>query len=134
MGDLKQALLETQDMCIGTRMRLACYLTPLCYSLLRPWTATVHERSFPAVLCMLSADMLEKGYEWAAKFGEPLNANSKRYKIQPKCCQLARQGSRYVCAHAWQPTYELPFGDPVTGREWKKDRPDTGTYEGGTFV
>ena len=30
-------------------------------------------------------------------------------------------------------TRELPKGNPITGREWDKDRPDTGSYEGGTF-
>lgn len=41
---------------------------------------------------------------------------------------------RCRCAHAWRPSYTLPIGDPITGREWNKVRPDTGTYEGGTIT
>ena len=77
--------------------------------------------------------MIEKGYEWAAKFGTPRNANPKRYRLQPKCCRIKYQDNRYVCAHEWKPKYELPIGDPTTGREWLKPRPETGTYEGGNF-
>ncbi len=30
--------------------------------------------------------------------------------------------------------FELPFGNPANGKAWSKEtRPDTGTYEGGTF-
>ncbi|KXZ45058.1 hypothetical protein GPECTOR_59g667 [Gonium pectorale] len=78
-------------------------------------------------------DMLTRGYEWAAKYGMPQNLPPKRYRIQPKCCKVKPEKSRFVCAHPYEPRWELPFGNPITGREWDKDRPDTGTYEGGTF-
>ncbi|KAL6755005.1 hypothetical protein V8C86DRAFT_2686314 [Haematococcus lacustris] len=77
-------------------------------------------------------DMLTNGFEWAAKFGEPRNAPPKRYMIQPKCCQIKWEHDRYRCAHEWKPVFEIPIGNPNTGREWTKARPDTGTYEGGT--
>ena len=37
------------------------------------------------------------------------------------------------CAHKWEVKPELPFGDPITGRNWSKPGPDIGTYQGGTF-
>lgn len=84
-----------------------------------------------------NADMLSKGFEWAYKYGEPRNADPKRYRVQPKCCKLQHamtQGrGSFKCAHEWLPKLELPIGDPVTGREWTKARPDIGTYPGGTF-
>ena len=50
------------------------------------------------------------------------------------CCQIKLGGrSRYTCAHDWPIKFELPFGNPITGRGWDKERPDTGTYQGGTF-
>ncbi|KAG2488207.1 hypothetical protein HYH03_013201 [Edaphochlamys debaryana] len=39
----------------------------------------------------------------------------------------------YECAHPYEPVWELPFGNPLTGGAWDHDRPDIGTYEGGTF-
>jgi hypothetical protein len=39
----------------------------------------------------------------------------------------------YGCAHDWPLKYELPIGDPITGKVWTKDKPDIGTYEGGDF-
>lgn len=80
-----------------------------------------------------ATDMLTRGYEWTFKYGQPVNANSKRYRLQPKCCKLRYRHHHYECDHKWEPRYELPFGDPVTGREWKKDRVDIGTYIGGSF-
>eukprot|EP00955_Chlamydomonas_euryale_P072312 361363-Chlamydomonas_euryale.AAC.2 len=81
--------------------------------------------------------MLTKGFEWTYMYGEPRNADTKRYRIQPPCCKIrwgaAGGRQQFVCATPWQPKYELPIGDPVTGREWTKARPDTGTYQGGTF-
>lgn len=81
--------------------------------------------------------MITKGFEWAYMYGEPRNADPKRYRVQPKCCSIklgmAAGRQQFVCSHKWEPKWELPVGDPVTGREWKKDRPDTGTYQGGTF-
>ena len=104
--------------------------------------------------------MIEKGFEYAYMYGEPKNADTKRYRITPKCCKVCLQkyptqsfnlspgnlsplhlpqvdyggDSRgYRCAHKWEPKFELPIGDPITGREWIKPRPDTGTYQGGTF-
>ena len=79
------------------------------------------------------ADMLTHGFEWAAKYGAPQNAVPKRYRLQPKCCKLAVKGWQTKCGHTWEPVWELPKGNPITGREWDKDRPDTGSYEGGTF-
>ncbi|PNW74176.1 hypothetical protein CHLRE_13g588350v5 [Chlamydomonas reinhardtii] len=78
-------------------------------------------------------DMLTHGFEWAAKYGAPQNAVPKRYRLQPKCCKLAVKGWQTKCGHTWEPVWELPKGNPITGREWDKDRPDTGSYEGGTF-
>lgn len=37
---------------------------------------------------LLDADMLNKGYEWSYKYGEPRNAPPKRYLVQPKCCRV----------------------------------------------
>ena len=83
-----------------------------------------------------NTDMIERGFEYAFMHGEPRNANSKRYRMMPMCCQLRRE--RYdmtSCAHDWPVKFELPMGDPLTGRaEWTRGgRPDTGTYEGGTL-
>jgi hypothetical protein len=30
--------------------------------------------------------MIDRGYEWAAKYGEPANKPPKRYRFQPKWC------------------------------------------------
>ena len=38
------------------------------------------------------------------------------------------------CAHDWEVKFELPFGDPNTGKNWSKPVPDIGTYQGGTFM
>ena len=32
--------------------------------------------------------MIEKGFEYAYKYGEPRNADSKRYRLIPKCCKV----------------------------------------------
>ncbi|GLI65785.1 hypothetical protein VaNZ11_009401 [Volvox africanus] len=80
-----------------------------------------------------ATDMIMHGYEWAAKYGHPQNAQAKRYRFQPKCCSLQINRTHFVCGHAWKPSFDLPLGDPFTGREWDKDRPDPGTYVGGTF-
>ena len=32
--------------------------------------------------------MIEKGFEYAYKYGEPRNADSKRYRVIPKCCKV----------------------------------------------
>eukprot|EP00798_Chlamydomonas_sp_ICE-L_P012581 gene12581-15805_t len=80
-----------------------------------------------------ATDMITKGFEWASKFGAPHNAVPKRYRIQPKCCRIEWSSRRiYACSHDWRPKFELPIGDMTTGRDWAKDRPDTGTYVGGT--
>lgn len=76
--------------------------------------------------------MINKGFEWAYKFGEPRNANPKRYLVQPKCCKIHWKDNKYDCAHEWSPKFELPVGDPITGRAWIKPKKDTGTFEGGT--
>ena len=34
------------------------------------------------------ADMIDRGYEWAAKYGEPANKPPKRYRFQPKWCAM----------------------------------------------
>ncbi|KAG2485806.1 hypothetical protein HYH03_015517 [Edaphochlamys debaryana] len=83
-----------------------------------------------------AVDMLTKGYEWAAKYGQPRNANPRRYRMKPKCCELTLPkgpNPSIRCAHPYEPVWELPLGNPTTGKEWDKDRPDLGTYEGGTF-
>lgn len=68
-------------------------------------------------------------------FRVPQNGEPKRYRLQPSCCrvELNPRGSAYQCAHPWQPSTELPYGNPVTGRAWDKDRPDFGKYDGGDF-
>lgn len=76
--------------------------------------------------------MINKGFEWAFKFGEPQNAKPKKYLVQPKCCQIKFEKGAYQCAHEWNPVFELPIGDPITGREWNKPKPDTGTHIGGS--
>lgn len=52
---------------------------------------------------------------------------------QPKSCKICYEHDKYECAHPWEPKFEIPIGDPITGRARTKTRPDTGTYEGGTF-
>lgn len=37
------------------------------------------------------------------------------------------------CAHDWEVKFELPFGDPNSGKVWSRPVPDMGTYQGGTF-
>ena len=39
--------------------------------------------------------MIEKGFEYAYKYGEPRNADSKRYRVIPKCCKV--WGRRNLC-------------------------------------
>jgi hypothetical protein len=34
------------------------------------------------------------------------------------------------CGHSYQPHYELPYGNTVTGSAWSKDFPDPGSYNG----
>eukprot|EP00200_Dunaliella_tertiolecta_P002061 CAMPEP_0202342448 /NCGR_PEP_ID=MMETSP1126-20121109/3006_1 /ASSEMBLY_ACC=CAM_ASM_000457 /TAXON_ID=3047 /ORGANISM="Dunaliella tertiolecta, Strain CCMP1320" /LENGTH=474 /DNA_ID=CAMNT_0048933401 /DNA_START=1018 /DNA_END=2442 /DNA_ORIENTATION=+ len=76
-----------------------------------------------------ASDMLNKGFEWAYKYGEPKNFKSRTYMVQPKCCQVQWVSGQYRCAHDWPVKYELPKGDP-SGRPWMKNYPDMGTYEG----
>jgi len=81
-----------------------------------------------------ASDMISQGFEYAYKYGEPRNADPKRYRVAPRCCQITLDGQgRFRCGHPWEPKFELPIGDPVTGRDWIKPRPDTGTYQGGAF-
>ena len=86
-------------------------------------------------LCTPHTDMIEKGFEYAFMYGEPRNANSKRYRMVPKCCRLRLEKFGITrCEHDWQVMFELPTGDPITGKVWTRgDRPDMGTYEGGAF-
>lgn len=79
--------------------------------------------------------MLTRGYEWAAKHGEPSNAPPKKYRLQPPCCKVVQAKTKYdyTCGHPWEPKFELPWGNPITGRAWDKPRPDTGSYLGGDF-
>ena len=81
--------------------------------------------------------MIEKGFGHAYMYGEPRNANSKRYRMLPKCCQLSleKRGGLTRCAHDWPVKFELPVGDPSTGQAVfdRGGRPETGTYEGGMF-
>ena len=32
--------------------------------------------------------MIEKGFEYAYMYGEPRNADSRRYRVVPKCCKV----------------------------------------------
>eukprot|EP00798_Chlamydomonas_sp_ICE-L_P018468 gene18468-24959_t len=81
-----------------------------------------------------ATDMLTKGFEWASKYGDPMNAAPKRYRVQPKCCEIKWEDRLYKCAHEWKPNFELPVGDMTNGRNWTKEHPDTGTYIGGTHL
>lgn len=36
----------------------------------------------------MTADMLSKGFEWTYKWGKPLNKQTRRYMMQPKCCNV----------------------------------------------
>ncbi|EFJ50201.1 hypothetical protein VOLCADRAFT_89086 [Volvox carteri f. nagariensis] len=80
-----------------------------------------------------ATDMITRGFEWAAKYGHPQNAPPKRYRFQPKCCKVRVEKTQFQCAHPWSPSLELPFGNAITGQPWDKDRPDPGSYVGGTF-
>lgn len=85
-------------------------------------------------LLMRATDMITKGYEWTAKYGRPRNNPAKTYKFQPPCCKLKPDLTFFWCDKPtnWEPSLDLPFGNPINGREWKKPEPDPGTYEGGT--
>eukprot|EP00798_Chlamydomonas_sp_ICE-L_P018469 gene18469-24960_t len=76
--------------------------------------------------------MINHGFEYGYKYGAPQNAPGKRYRIQPKCCSLYYQKHQYRCAHAWEPKFELPYGEPSTGAKWQKAGVDIGSYIGGT--
>ncbi|KAG1662707.1 hypothetical protein FOA52_014572 [Chlamydomonas sp. UWO 241] len=90
-----------------------------------------YEEHTANVLRVRATDMITKGFEWSTLNGEPVNADAKRYRVQPKCCRLIHVKGEYRCGHKWEPLWELPIGDPVTGRAWDKVKPDTGTYDGG---
>jgi hypothetical protein len=79
--------------------------------------------------------MLTKGFEWAAKYGKPRNLAPRRYRFQPPCCRMevAPGGNGTTCAHTWQPSWELPYGNPITGGQWDREQPDPGSYQGGQF-
>lgn len=78
--------------------------------------------------------MLSKGFEGALQTGLPHNVPGKRYRWHAPCCKLevGRDGGSVMCAHEWEPKPELPFGDPITGREWTRKYDDPGIFEGGT--
>ncbi len=81
-------------------------------------------------------DMIERGFEYTLKHGEPRNPDSKRYRLQPKCCgiEFVATSTRWMrCAHPWHPSAEVPLGDPFVGGNWTFPWPDIGTYEGGRF-
>jgi len=78
-----------------------------------------------------SVDMLEHGFEHALTLGYPRNPNPWRYRFAPPCCKI-KHTDTYRCAHDWQPDVGVPWGDPVSGGEWKRDWPDHGSYEGGS--
>ena len=73
--------------------------------------------------------MLEKGFEWSLKWGEPLNAPPKRYKWEEPCCSLAVNDHVVSCAKPWNLTAEFPVGDPLHGTPWAKGYPDPGSYD-----
>ncbi|KAG2490125.1 hypothetical protein HYH03_011431 [Edaphochlamys debaryana] len=83
----------------------------------------------------MTPEQITKGYEWAAKYGLPRNTAPRRYRSKPKCCKLELPNvhATIQCAHPYEPVWELPLGNPITGGVWDKNRPDIGTYEGGTF-
>ncbi|MEW5319050.1 MAG: hypothetical protein WDW38_010226 [Sanguina aurantia] len=81
------------------------------------------------VLLSRASDMHHKGFEWALQFGEPRNMPPLRYNIQPPCCKLRwDKGGGAVCAHEWNLTPALPFGDPIGGGPWNRKWPDVGTF------
>ncbi|MEW5313837.1 MAG: hypothetical protein WDW38_005372 [Sanguina aurantia] len=82
------------------------------------------------VLHRRASDMHNHGFEWTFKYGWPQNLDTKRYRLQPKCCSLRYAQGIYRCNHTWEPLMDLPIGDPITGKAWTKARPDTGTYKG----
>mmetsp|Transcript_3357 Transcript_3357/g.7341 ORF Transcript_3357/g.7341 Transcript_3357/m.7341 type:complete len:538 (+) Transcript_3357:145-1758(+) len=85
------------------------------------------------VLLARAKDMLEKGFEWTLKHGEPANLRPKRYKWHEPCCKLAVDDHNTVtCGHPYNPVAEFPRGDPLRGGGWIRPYPDPGTYDGGT--
>jgi hypothetical protein len=78
--------------------------------------------------------MLENGFEWTIKHGKPRNPPGKTYKFQPPCCKLAKDSAGYVqCAHKWEPSLDMPKGDPVAGGPvWRGKGEDPGKFVGGT--
>jgi hypothetical protein len=47
------------------------------------------------VMLLLPTDMLERGFEYAYKYGEPMNAVGKRYRVQPPCCKILLDGNSF---------------------------------------
>lgn len=78
-----------------------------------------------------SQAMWEGGFEEALTHGFPHNPDPWRYKFTPPCCKI-KHTDTYRCAHKWEPDTAIPFGDPIGGGPWTHQRPDLGTYQGGT--
>lgn len=91
------------------------------------------EEMVAANLVTRAKDMVTRGFEYAYMFGSPRNSKGKRYRVQAPCCSIEHDGSNYKCKHPWEYKWELPIGDATTGRAWRKAKPDTGVYEGGTY-
>ncbi|GFR47810.1 hypothetical protein Agub_g9587 [Astrephomene gubernaculifera] len=91
--------------------------------------------SSAAVLQQRATDMLNKGFEWTLRYGQPRNFKPKSLRQHPPCCSLGMSSKNTMeCGHPWNNTVELPFGDPMNGGEWRRPYPDPGTYEGGTYL
>ncbi|PNH02334.1 hypothetical protein TSOC_011711 [Tetrabaena socialis] len=88
-----------------------------------------------AVLQQRATDMLHKGFEWTLRYGRPRSYKPKSYRPMQPCCSL-NITSKYIiqCGHPWPNEPLLPYGDPLSGGLWRRPYPDSGTYEGGSFL
>jgi hypothetical protein len=50
-----------------------------------------YEEHTANMLRVRATDMATKGFEWATLNGVPVNADPKRYRVQPKCCRLKHE-------------------------------------------
>ena len=61
---------------------------------------------YACVCVCVCVDMLEKGFEWTLRFGEPLNPPRLRKAPQPTCCSLKRTiDDVLTCSHCWAPLF-----------------------------
>ena len=75
--------------------------------------------------------MLDKGFEWALRTGEPTNPSPKRYLWHQPCCKIKVIKHAVQCGHEWNVTAEFPKGEPLHGDNWRQSYPDPGTFNGG---